>query len=215
MINFGIEQLKISDITYIENELFKNKDFIIKSYEYFKNISDNDLKVFTHKHAFYNIPTLEQITWLKNYIKNKNTIEIGSGNGFLAKALNINATDNFQQESNAMNALYNLFNQPTVKYGRNVQKVSGNSAVELYNPDIVLACWVTQKYIEGKTINGNVNGIIEEEIINKATYVFIGNETVHANKYILKYPHQTFKFPWLLSRKGFDNKNVIWIWEKK
>ncbi len=60
-----------------------------------------------------------------------------------------------------------------------------------------------------------MHGPREEEIINACEmYIVIGNENTHGDKRILALPHETFKFPWLVSRAKDQTKNVIYVWNK-
>jgi hypothetical protein len=57
---------------------------------------------------------------------------------------------------------------------------------------------------------------VEESVLleNCETYIHIGNEASHTDKRILKLPHETHRFPWLISRASDPSKNVIYVWRK-
>lgn len=215
----SINFLENNDITYIENILLDNKNQLkIVPYEKLKEISQNDISVFCCKHGLYNIPTQELIDFLKEQIggKEKLTIEIGSGNGVMAKALGITATDSYQQEQPKYKALYKLTGQTPVTYGENVKKFDAEEATKLFNPQICIGSWITHKYNPLEHWReGNEVGVDENKLIRKVKkYIFIGNEHTHAKKPILDVPHKTIKAEWLVSRGVDKSKNVIWIWER-
>ena len=110
-------------------------------------------------------------------------------------------------------------NQMTVNYGKNVEKYEAIDAIRRFKPKIVIGSWVTHKYNYKFHYNGGFQyGIREDVILDKVDkYIFIGNEYTHEKKLILKDnpPTRTYKFPWLVSRSGKKDKNVIWIWEKE
>lgn len=212
----GSSWLKNTDISYLEKEIFKDNKFQFLSYKFYKEIPENDLKLFCHKHAMYCVPTIELVEWLKEQIKGKYTIEIGSGNGYLAKELGIKATDSFLQDRPDIQLQYKLMKQPTITYGDNVQRITANEVVKLYKPDIVLATWVTHLYnYKEHWRQGNMYGVDEEHIIkNCKKYIFVGSEKTHRTKPIHKFNKTSLKPEWLVSR-NCDNLDVIWIWEKE
>jgi hypothetical protein len=214
---FGTRILPKSDITYLEKELLKDGKFQFKNKEFFKNVPENDVMIFCLKHAFYLLPTLELVEFLKSRIKDKRTIEIGSGNGYLAERLNILATDSYMQDNLGTQLVYTFMQQPTVTYGKNVFTFTANEAVIRYTPEITIGCWVTHKYDPIKhEIGGNMVGIIEEDIIKntKEEYIFIGHKNTHKLKPILSLPHETIELDGLVSRNGYQG-NVIWIFKNE
>jgi len=212
----GIKILQKTDITYLENEIFKNGIFKFKPMEFYRKIPENDIMYFCHKYAFYVLPTIELIEFLKNRIEGKLTIEIGSGNGLLAKELNIKATDSYMQENKYIQQYYKACGQPTISYGKNVIKVDANEAVKKYKPDITIGCFITHKYrSDMHNTGGSAYGPIEENIIknSKDEYIFIGSKRTHKDKHILKFKHETIELNGLVSRNGFTD-NVIWIFKR-
>lgn len=206
---------KFTDIEYMEKDLFENGKFVIKPASYYIDIPEIDISNFCHKHALYNIPTTEQVEYLKDQIGNKYAIEIGSGNGVLAEALGIKATDSKLQDAPAIKQFYNIYGQNTIKYGDNVQKIDANTAVATYKPDIIIATWVTHRF-EQNLRTGNAAGINECQLLKHAKkYIHIGNHNVHFDKPIRKkHKYTEHYFNWLLSKKGFDPQNVVWIFER-
>jgi len=215
----GIYALEKTDIRYLEDLLLdEDKKLKIVSYEELKNIPQSDISQFCVKYGIYNIPTVEMIDFLKQYIggKERITIEIGAGNGVMAKALGIRATDSRQQEQPEMRLIYTLAGQTPVRYGDNVCKYSAIEAIKLFKPNICIGAWVTHLYNPAEHWRGgNAEGIDESLLIKRIKkYIFIGNEIVHKNKPILNIPHETIYADWLISRSMNKDKNVIWIWEK-
>jgi hypothetical protein len=202
---------KIINETY--THMFTNNTLNILSIKYYQELVEKygqDLiSLIAVKFALYNIPTIELIEFIKSIIQNKRTIEIGSGNGIMAKMLNIKATDLKLQEHPEIKLAYAIFGQEIIKYRENIEKIEALEAVNKYNPEIVIGSWLSDK---NNIIDKMYVGVNEEEIIKKAIYVHIGNSNTHKNKTILKYPHKTIDMP-LVSRRGLNN-NVIWIFDK-
>ncbi len=212
-----------ADVSYLDKLLKNNKGEVIPCpYSELKNVPQMHIQLWCHQNAVYQVPTEELIAWLFNEIefpKCLDTIEIGSGEGFIARALGITGTDNYMQVRKPEVILhYELSKQPRIKYGSNVEELSAHQAVEKYKPETVIACWVTQKYKDGDTkrkIGSNMYGVEEEKIIQKVKkYILIGNHTVHHDKRILKLPHKMYRFPWLVSRSSSPDKNSIYVWQK-
>lgn len=202
------------DISYLENLLFINGNFQILPYAILKDIPQEHISIFCVKHAFYCFPTQELIDYLREEIADKEAIEIGSGNGFVAQALQITATDSMQQTNPAIQQIYAMAQQPTITYGTNVKPFEALNAIDYYTPQVVLGCWVTHLYNSKEHWReGNAAGIDEIKIIKKHKYIFVGNELTHQFKPILKHKHQIFKAEWLMSRSMQKEKNVIWTWD--
>jgi len=196
-------------VNKIYETMFKNNELQIMPHNYYIDLINKhgmDIVSFiATKKALYGIPTVELVEYLKPHITS-NTIEIGSGNGILAKALNIKATDNYTQEDLAVRLTYLLMLQAPVEYGENVEKIDDVAAMKKYKPDTVIGSWLSD--IVNMQIG--IKGIQEESIIKNAKYIFIGNKKTHQKKAILKYKHKTIDIQ-LVSRTGLEN-NVIWIW---
>jgi hypothetical protein len=172
--------------------------------------------LFGHRHAIYSFATTELVAWLQERIAGKRAIEIGAGHGVLAEALGIPATDNRMQTWPEIRATYALQGQPTIKYGVNVQTLAAEEAVKKHRPDVVIGCWVTHKWLAGNhAAGGNMYGVREERIIQRAAYIFIGNEAVHAAKPIWSLPHEIHYPPWLVSRSANGSRDFIAVWEKQ
>ena len=190
-------------------------EFIVRSYEDLKDFSQETIMAFCVKFGIYCFPTLELVEFLKGYIFDKKVLEIGSGRGILSKEPGIKGVDTFEQQYKHRADAYEVIGQAPVTYGKHIERWDALDAVGRYKPDTVLAAWVTHQYDFKQHLNGgNPLGVKEEKIINKVKeYVFVGNDHVHKLKPILKLPHKTLKFEWLLSRGMERSDNSIYIWE--
>lgn len=197
----------------------------ILKYDY---ISVRALFQFT---GVYVWPTTELIDWIKGNIPDlSKTIEIGSGNGVLAKTLGITATDSFLQsnrfepksaeESEVHKSgleMYRVMRQKLINYGENVEQFDAIDAIMRYKPNHVLGCYITHKHREGMR-EGNQLGVNEEWILKRRqfkTYTMVGNLHVHGSKPILAIPHEEIELEGLLVRAEFPEKNRIFRWNKE
>lgn len=210
-----INVIKNLDVTDIEDIMIQDGKIVPVGFDVLKKFSQEQLSVFCHKHALYQLPTTELIDFLKSELEYFYTIEIGAGNGCIGRSLTLQMTDNKMQLRPDVKLMYDLQGQPTIKYGDDVEELDAISAVKKYKPDAVVACWVTHLFKEGMTV-GNMFGIEEELLFENGVkkYVHVGNELTHAQKPILqKYPVKKCQFPWLLSRSMSRENNVIYIFE--
>jgi hypothetical protein len=168
-----------------------------------------------HSTGSYGFPTVELVAHLKALIGDRSAIEIGAGNGVLAEALGIPATDNRQQEMPEYAARILAAGQPPVRYGPNIIRCDAHEAVRQYQPDVVVACWVTHRYDPARPeAGGNELGVDEADIIrNCAEYVLVGNAGVHRHKPIWKLPHEIEYPRWLYSRATNGSRDFIARWE--
>lgn len=173
------------------------------------------LRLWCHRHARYGLPTFELIDWLAARIGDKPAIEVGAGAGDLGFRLGIPMTDSYQQQDDPQTvAIMAMAGQPGTKPLPDVHKEDAQSAVIRCQPDVVVASWLTQRWLATEPAGaGNMHGPREEVILaNCATYIHIGNENIHGQKRILARPHETYHFPWLVSRATEQAKNVIYVW---
>ena len=178
------------------------------------------LRAWMHCRARYMIPTKELVDWLRDFAYEKGDrlpwIEIGAGSGDLAHHLDIKATDSFFQRNPIVRALYEQGGQPTIVYGKNVQKYDAIEAAKKFKPHKILASWVTQKTNYADPIGqGCFGGVDEGHLLRLCKrYVFVGNETSHGNKRILSLPHRLVQpSPPIVSR-GARETDRVWIWER-
>lgn len=207
------------DVGYLNEILLDdNKEIKIVPSQILKDIPHLHLLQWCVENALYQIPTIELINWLKKQIAGKDAIEICSGRGGLGKALGIPATDSYVQTTPALALQFTLMGQAPVVPPASVAKLEALEAVLEFRPKVVVGSFVTQCYIKGDEdgpIGSSVYGPNEIEIFkNIETYIHIGNEIVHKDKRLLKYPYKEYHFDWLHSRAFDQSKNVIWEWNK-
>lgn len=184
--------------------------------DYYRAMSVDERAMLGARNAMYSFPTVELVQWIQDEIGGRSAIEIGSGNGALAAALGIPATDNCMQEDPAIVAVYEAAGQKAIIYGAHVKRMSAAEAVAGYKPQVVVACWVTHLFREDRrSAGGNMFGVDEEALIDACeTYIFIGNEQVHRNKSIWDRPHRIIYPEWLFSRAHNGTKDFIAVWGK-
>ena len=204
------------DVSYLDDILFQSNGYLrILPFQDISKIPINDLIIWCNRNGVYQIPTKELIDWLSNLINNKVAIEICSGNGSIARGLGIVATDSFMQTRPDIVKFYTSLHQKPIYPPTDVVKKEALDAVSFYKPDIVIGSFVTQLYQPGITMEGSQFGVNETKMLGMVnTYINIGNAITHKNKDILKFSHQEYRFPWLISRAFQQEENVIWVWEK-
>lgn len=209
MIELEAKLLPRLDPIDAENILFKDGELQVLPYEVIKAIDRTVILVLMHKHGIYVLPTQELIDFLRTEIIG-DAIEIGCGLGAIGKALKIPCTDSKMQLLPEIKFYYDQMGQPTIKYPSHVVKMDALYAIKYYNPKTIIGAYITHKY---NGVDGNMYGVIEGELIKrKRKYINIGNDKIHYNKPILKSPHRTLRFEWLVTRSEPDC-NFIKIWE--
>lgn len=167
------------------------------------------------RNGVYLFPTVELAERLREIVAGRTAIEIGAGNGVLAAALGIRATDSREQEEPRTRTTIQAMGQQPVRYGPNVQKRAANRAVELYRPQVVIGCWVTERYRREVNI-GKAGGVDELAILDQVeTYVLVGNERVHRFKAIWDREH-SIEFPsFVVSRAANPTRDFIAVWQRE
>ena len=209
------ELMKPAEIDYLENTLLDEKGYLrILPSAFYESINYHHLRLFCHKHSIYSLPTSELAKWLSDHFDLSDAIEIGAGNGSLAKFLGIPATDAKLSLRPEIMLLYSVMGQPLVKFGQNVIEMDAIESVKKYKPKTVIAQWVMHVFNPKEPIReGNVYGVEEQFILDNVTnYVFIGNEFIHKMKPILRIPHHRFQPKWVWSRAKYPAKNIIYHW---
>jgi hypothetical protein len=204
------------NIQPIEELFFRDGKIIPVPFSEVNKFPQEALSLFCVKHALYQLPTEELILFLKENIDPANSIEIGSGNGCIGRALGIKMTDNYMQTWPDIIATYAVMRQPVIQYGEDVEEINGNEAVRKYEPSTIVACWLTEKWYEGMN-EGNMHGVDEYDLFRDGVkkYIHVGNEKTHGRKRILKdIKHKKYKFPWLVTRSMHREDNMIYIFEK-
>lgn len=185
---------------------------------YYHGTTQQERALLGYHTALYGLPTQELVAWIKDYIGDRSAIEIGAAHGLLAQALGIPATDNYQQADPAIAAHYAMIGQATVRYGAHVERLDALSAVAKYRPQVVVASWVTHKYLLLRhEAGGNVQGVNEEALLDSGieAYVFIGNTVTHAGKSIWSRPHRFIEQDFVYSRAAQPGaKDFLCVWER-
>ena len=208
--------LERQDISGLESILLDGVVLKPAPYSELARFTQNQLSLFCLAHGVYQIPVCELIDFLKSEIGEMEALEIGAGNGVIGRSLGIRATDSHMQDDPAISALYASAGQPTVMYGKDVEKIDAVSAVAKYEPECVVGCWVTHKWT-ARIGSGNYFGIDESAFkrLGVSKYIHVGNDSVHGMKPLLKSGARIrkLKFPWILSRSMNPDGNVIYIFE--
>lgn len=183
----------------------------------YHGIEHQDLRTWANLRCQYGFPTLELVSWLKDFIAGRKAIEIGAGNGNLGIHLGITMTDSYQQVDDPETVAYfALHNIPAIRPPADVEKEDAENAVRRRKPQVVVACYVTEKFDPKTSIKGNSKGVRYDYIIERCeTFILIGNETVHGKNKALALPHTKFHFPWLITRSEKPELNRIWVWDNK
>jgi hypothetical protein len=167
------------------------------------------------RNGWYGLPTIELCDWLNDFIAGRSAIEIGAGNGALARYLGIRATDNYMQEWPHVKAMYESAKQPPARYGADVEEIDALHAVKKYRPQVVIGSWITHRWNPAEPWRGgNMYGPDIPEILKLCEhYVHIGNEGPHAKDPMWEHPHK-IEFPsWLYSRTGSpERRDFIATW---
>jgi hypothetical protein len=216
----GLYTMKQTNIKYLDNILLKNQELQVLSIHNLRQIPTNDLQQFCLARGIYCLPTLELIEFLKEEIGvqrlGKIAIEIGAGNGAIARSLGIIATDSFMHNDPNVKVHYLRGKQPVTQYGKDVHKLDAEQAINKFNPSCVIGAFITHKFKEEfRADGGNMYGVEEELIVQRGIkYIFVGNEETHKQKYIKKiYPEfRQYKFDFLFHKVVDQRHNVIWIW---
>lgn len=186
----------------------------------------DQLRVFGGLNGLFVFPTCELVDFLRKEIGTGKALEIGAGNGVVAKELGAIATDNYQQSPDfrpepkfqglwrqLMDSLTTTGNAP-VRYGEHVLRQDAISAVVKHRPDVTYGLFVTHRVRVGES-GGSVMGIEEHKILKRSRYIMAGNLVTHEHKHLLALPHQEITLPGLVTRAAVQDANRIFIWEKQ
>jgi hypothetical protein len=182
--------------------------------EFWASTTPAERALFGHTHAIYAIPTTELVEHLRQFIAGRKAIEIGAGNGVLADALGITATDNRMQARSKYKRIFAQTGQPTVTYGRNIIERDAYEAVRRYEPEVVIGCWITHRYDPARHwAGGNEIGVDEMDVLAHCQeYVLIGNDKIHGTKVLWDLPHAKTYPPFVYSRAANGTKDFIAVW---
>jgi hypothetical protein len=167
------------------------------------------------RHGLYCLPTTELVEWLQAFIDGRKAIEIGSGNGRLAEASGIVASDSYLQDRPEVREYYDAMSQPPIRYGPNVAHLDAREAIRTYHPQVVIGAWITHKYNQRRHgRGGNMFGPDTDWILQRCEqYVLIGNEETHAQHPLWQRPHDIYHPPWLYSRALNGSREFIAAWK--
>jgi hypothetical protein len=179
-------------------------------------IDQTDLLFWCFQRAIYGLPSVELVDWLRAKIAGRSAIEIGAGNGALARALGIPATDSWMQAKPEIERYYRSIGQTPISYAPDVERLDARAAIKKYQPDVVVGSWITHRYMkERPELGGNAEGVDEHWVIEQVeTYIFIGAQSTHHQKPILELPHERLAPIWLFGR-GKPNERFIAVWNNK
>ena len=203
-----------SDTTIIEQTVLDDRGCLkILPASAWQAFDWNALRLWMHRKGIYGIPTTELVTWFQAHIRGRKAIEVGAGNGSLGRALGITATDSFIQQQPEVALIYAIQGQPLVQYGQDVVKLDALAAIKLYQPEIVIASWLTQ-YSDGSR-PGCMFGVQEEELLQACpNYVVFGSLSSHGQKSIRSVKHRVIQEPWMISRASIpgNNTSALLVW---
>ena len=182
-----------------------------------------------YRHAIYQYPTAELIEFLEGHLFRGNNfyynrdevLEIGAGMGHVGRLLGIRQTDSAVQDTAQIREIYKGLGQKPTIPPPCVERLDAASAVAKYQPKVVLACWVTHKWIPGAGMQaGFEDGVEEEKILDAvAQYIHLGNFASHQYKPIRAMPHRVIYSPsadypdgWLVTRSTQPEQNFCQIW---
>lgn len=213
MMNYPPE---VQEFLQTYDRLLLDSEGIIKlqSADFYKTLDNTDLSVWCICRAIYQLPTIELVEWLKNNFNLNKAIEIGAGNNYLYHHLDIKGIDNYSEQIPAVKLTRELLNQPSTNPPPEVEKLDAIVAIDKYQPETVIASWMTLKCEDPENVDaGHKYAPDENEILNsRVTYIHLGNDDIHGDREIMKKPHETYYFDWLVSRSKYSENNCIYVW---
>jgi hypothetical protein len=94
-----------------------------------------------------------------------------------------------------------------------VEKIDAIEAIKKYQPEVVIGAWITENN-PNKSSEGNIYGPSDFKILQAVgEYIHIGCHKQHGKRESLARPHETFEFPWILSRTSDPVDDVIHCWQ--
>lgn len=201
------------DVTHLNSVLLDNNGFcrVLPANE-INSIDRNSFRLWCGQNAVYLYPTLELVEYLTDFIAGRSAIEVGAGNGHLGNALGIQMTDSGMQTRPEIIAQYQMMGQACTCPPANVDIVDAVDAVNKYQPQVVIASWLTHKWEPGMS-TGNMYGPDERLIIDGVeNYVHIGNDAIHWEKPVWSMPHNKAYHPWVVSRAGAKELDHVAVW---
>lgn len=179
--------------------------------DFYAGTTSTERGVLGIRHGLYCLPTVELVTWLTEFIDGRKAIEIGAGNGRLADAVGIPATDAYLQERD----YYEIHGQPLILFGPNVERLEARDAIRKHRPQVVIGAWITQRYNRRHHAAGGSRFGVDTDMVLRHVehYVLIGNEKVHAKHPLWQRPQEIHHPPWLYSRAVNGTRDFIAVWD--
>lgn len=168
-------------------------------------------------------------------------IEICGGTGWIGRQLGIPTTDIKNMENPMVkNIMLESFSVPTI-YAEDVETLEATEAVNKYKPEIVIGSYVTSKQLVDKidkkramTIGFRMpgGGVIEQNLMDLARKevkvgvdvkgiirkvyktILVCNMRTHKNESYVNLPHQSYSFPWLVTRGDITQARIL-VFENK
>ena len=199
----------------VRGAVMDGKDIKILPASVWRSFSKEELKKWMWETGTYVLPTEELIDCLDGLIGQEKTIEIGAGNGWIGRELDIPMTDSYQQQDDEETVLiYDLAGQPRIRYPKDVRKVDAITAVKTFRPHTVLGCYVTHKW-RYDTMSGNNKGIDFQKMMRYCRrFILVGNIETHKDNPLMEETHREIELDGLLTRATDETRNRIFIWEK-
>lgn len=198
----------------IRAALMHRREMKIVSAKEWNKFSWAEIRMLLHETATYVAPTLELCDYLDELIDDWRTIEICAGNGYIGRELGIPITDScIQRDCFSVVMTYKLFNQPLIKYPRDIIKMEALEAVRQFQPHTVIGCYATHKY-SPETGDGSAYGVDFLKLLPMVQrLVLVDNLDKIATNPLMKFPHQEVKLEGLITRNEHAENNRIFIWE--
>lgn len=178
----------------------------------------DQIRGWCHRHAVYQLATIELVARLQELVGGRPAIEIAAGYGHIGRALRIPRTDSWLQAEPEVMAYFQSLQQPTIAYPPDVERLTALEAIDHYKPEVVIACWVTQAWWPGRVLGVGPQHELDEQAILTAPsvrrYVMVGNRRTHKDKPIRKLPHAELAAEWIVSRDLFPSENRIFVWTR-
>ena len=168
-------------------------------------------------------------------------LEICAGTGWIGRQLGIHMIDIKNMENQTVkDIMFNSNSVPTI-YADDVETMEASDAVRKYNPDIVIGSYVTSKQLvdkldkrKAKTIGYKLpyGGVIEQNLMDIARkevqvgvdvkwicrkvykVILVCNMRTHKNESYISIPHQSYSFPWLVTRGDVSQARIL-VFENK
>ena len=181
-----------------------------------EGIDLNEIQVWCVRNAVYQVPTQELVDNLRSLIGYRKAIEICAGHGAVGRALGIPMTDSYMQQISEVRAKLALMQQPTIDPPLDVERLEALEAVQKYNPEVVVGCFVTQlgtpDVPQSSPYGVDENALLAHPSVKR--YILVGNVDVHGQRRIMQKLHDSWgPDPCLVSRGFNQDLNRIWTWD--